>query len=68
VFLACANNPENCRTEVFLTSNCTGSSIATVIIDARKAPLGNGFKSVAMHDNAYIIKGDRFTFEISPVA
>jgi len=68
VFLACANNPTNCQTEVYLTTNCSGPSIATVIMDARNVPEAVGLKSFTMHDSHYNIEGAGFTIAIKEVA
>lgn len=48
--LACVRDARNCRADVYMTNNCTGGVIATVILDTK-----TGIKSVEMKDNSYTI-------------
>lgn len=54
--IACFHNKENCKAAVYMTNNCTGSSIATVIFDINK-----GIKSITMHEPGYEIHAAGFT-------
>src|SRR3990167_5526407 len=55
VNVACIRNKDNCKADVYLTANCTGPMVATVIFDVK-----NGIKSVAVHDSKYKISGTGF--------
>lgn len=58
VNLACIANPTNCRADVYMTNNCTGSSVAVVIFDTK-----TGIKSVSMIDNSYAISAATNSFQ-----
>ena len=61
-YAACLGNWENCKADVYMTNNCTGPKIATVIFDVNK-----GVKSITMASASYKIAASGFTVNISGV-
>lgn len=58
--LACVRDQRNCKADVYMTNNCTGPIIATVILDTK-----TGIKSVEMKDENYTITADKFKVVLS---
>ncbi len=57
---ACKFNPKNCRADVYLTANCTGSKVATVLFD-----LDQGIKGASVYDSRYEISGTGYVITMS---
>lgn len=57
---ACKFNPKNCKADVYLTANCTGSKVATVLFD-----LDTGIKSASVYDSHYEITGSGYVITMS---
>jgi len=57
---ACLLNRSNCKADVYMTANCTGPKIATVIFDTN-----SGIKTTTMYDNSYAINHEAFTITLS---
>lgn len=58
--LACILNRSNCKADVYMTDNCSGPIVGTVILDTK-----TGIKSVQMHDASYTITGSAFSVTLS---
>ncbi len=56
---ACFFNSHNCKADVYMTGNCTGPAVATVLFD-----VVTGVKSIQMHDAAYTINGSAFNLTL----
>lgn len=58
--LACILNRSNCKADVYMTNNCTGKVVATVVMDTKK-----GIKSVDIKDKSYQIDAKDFRVELN---
>lgn len=56
VRFACFLNKKNCKADVYMSANCTGPKIATVLFD-----VDTGIKSIQMLDPKFQIIGSGFT-------
>lgn len=59
VGLACIANRANCTANVYMTSNCSGPVVGTVILD-----ISSGIKSIALYDKTYSVSGSGFGITI----
>lgn len=62
VNIACIKDKQNCKADVYMTNNCSGPMIATVIFDIK-----SGIKSVTMLNDKYNISGSGFYITIDSV-
>lgn len=53
---ACFANKHNCHADVYMTDNCTGEKVATVLFD-----VDTGIKSIQMSSTKFAITGSGFT-------
>lgn len=60
VWYACYANPHNCKADVYMTSDCSGPRIATVLFDT-----DTGIKNISMLSNNYAFIGNGFRVEIN---
>jgi hypothetical protein len=60
LFTACFLNRNNCQADVYMTDNCTGPKVATVIFD-----IYSGLKSIQTFDNSYSFSGEGFHFNLA---
>lgn len=60
ILLACYANRSNCKADVFMTNNCSGPQIATVVFD-----VNTGVKSVSMQSNNYTISAQGFSITLN---
>ena len=58
--LACIFHLSNCKADVYMTDNCTGPKVATVMMD-----LSTGIKSIDIFDNRYQANFSGFTVSVS---
>lgn len=59
VKIACTGHQSNCKADVYMTDNCSGEKIATVILDTSK-----GIQSVTMNTTEYQISGSGFNISL----
>lgn len=59
VSLACFGHASDCKAEVYMTNDCSGDKIATVMFDTK-----TGIKSVAMNTNQYQVSGSGFNIQL----
>lgn len=57
--LACFGHSSDCKADVYMTNNCSGDKVGTVIFDTK-----NGIKSVTMNTNQYQITGSGFNIQL----
>lgn len=60
IWYACYASPANCKADVYMTSNCTGEKIATVVFDTN-----TGIKSISMLSNDYAFIGTGFSVHLN---
>ena len=60
LFFACRDNLEDCKADVYMTNNCTGDLITTVIFS-----FWTGIKSATPPKNGYSISFNGFYVELS---
>lgn len=62
IALACFGNTNNCRADVYMTNNCSGSLIATVTFDTKI-----GIKAIKNYSAKYNFTNDAFNIIINSV-
>lgn len=62
VILACRDNRESCAADVHLSSDCSGSKIATVVINSKNYTV----TSINMNTADYVITPSGFGFILDP--
>ena len=55
IAMACFTNPANCKADVYMTANCSGPVVATVIFDTK-----TGIKSKTVYDQSFVLTGGGF--------
>lgn len=60
VNIACIKNKENCKADVYMSDNCSGTKVATVIFSTKTGIKG----SPVIYDNAYQISGSGFYIQM----
>jgi hypothetical protein len=60
IWYACYSNPHNCKADVYMTNNCTGPKVATVLFDT-----DTGIKSITMLSNQYAFIGSGFSVTLN---
>lgn len=53
---------ENCSADVYMSNDCSGKKVATVILD-----ISSGVKSITMHGEGYKISASGFNIQMDPV-
>jgi len=61
--LACLFYPTNCTADVYMTKNCSGLKVGTVVFDTKK-----GIKSIVNLTTKYKISGSYFRIQFDVVA
>jgi len=61
--IACLRNKENCKADVYMSNNCSGPIVATVIFSTK-----SGIKDVAMKSNTYHITAQGFYIQMDPAS
>lgn len=59
--LACLGHASNCKADVYMTNNCSGNKVASVVFDT-----GSGIKSITMNSNNFHISGSGFRIQLDP--
>lgn len=60
VNIACIKNKENCKADVYMTDNCSGTKVATVIFSTKTGIKGDP----VIYDHAYQISGSGFYIQM----
>lgn len=62
VELGCTGHAEACKADVYITKDCTGQNIGTVVLNTKT----NQVISINMHSTSYNISKSGFSFTLDP--